>query len=354
LAIKLSADDLKLEVTGGGETTTETTSEGEGVGKKQLYIPRNSKAHWSMLYGPSGALKTWEALQFCDYILERYGKITRYISCDEGGAVAVENAREAGLIDVVYVGQGESAMAMASKLMRGLWPRERGGEIIWLPFSHEDEEEVGAYVVDSITSLCNLVMQEVSRTGKHLTGDPKDGGMRFKTYGETIANYTRGNYTIAQFIARQTFTDLSNLPVPRGLITARESRGEDQEGATIYGPATAGKALIKDTPAAVGEIFHLTSHVSGEGTPQEKLEFRMYFTPHPTETPNVNWFAKPRLDGEALRTWFDMYKEGYYQHGEFAGKSIKDYLEHQDKYGRSGVEGMRQKVKRLRGKGGEK
>lgn len=352
MGIKLS-DIKKADKDATSPTTAAVgdTGDSEEPKRKQLYTPKELKAHTLLLYGPSGSLKSWNAIQFCWYVLQKTGKICRYVYCDEGGTQSIKAAEDSGLIQAVYVGQGESSMAMASKLSRGEWPKKKmvNGEeqIVWTPFSDEDAEEIGGYVFDSVTSLCNLVMQEVSKTGKHLAGDPKDHAIKFNMFGETIANYTRANYTIAQFVARTVFTNISNLPVEKVLITARESKGEDQEGSTIYGPSTAGKALIKDTPAAVGDIFHLTVDVIDEGTPQKKLDFRTYFIPHPTDVAGINWFAKPRLEGEALRSWFEQHPQGYFSTGEFAEQSIATYLEHQDTHFSDAVASNREKVLEL-------
>jgi hypothetical protein len=139
-------------------------------------------------------------------------------------------------------------------------------------------------------------------------------------------------------VARTVLTGIASLPVERVLITAREYSGEDNEGQPVWGPATAGKALIKDIPSSVGDIFHLTSHRRDDG----EVEFRMWFAPHPSPTPGVNWFSKPRLDREGLMALRELHPEGYITVGIYAdegkGRSISYYLDHQKKYSQESID----------------
>lgn len=296
---------------------------------RPLYSPTPERAHTILYYGDSGNFKTWNALKFAEYMLERTGKITRYILSDLGGYAEVRAAAEGGLISLVNLAQTVSPMAAIMKLSRGEWPEiTEDGKVRFRSWNSErDGQEIGAYIFDGLTSICALAMSEMVASGRKINEDVVG---KFETYDETFGLVARGHYSQAQMLARNILSSMSALPVEKVFITALESKGEDEAKQLLYGPDTAGKALVDKLPAMVGDTFHvMIDPKSGER--------RTYFAPHVHPQNGVRFVTNLRLSGDSLSEWNKRFPSGYFLHGEEKGVSIADFLRHHDKGGEKAI-----------------
>lgn len=287
-----------------------------------FYSTPKIKAHTTFLYGESGTLKTWNALQFAEYIMETTGKMTRYIYADAGGSLDITDASEAGLIQLATLGATTSPMAALKKFARGEWPKlNEDQSFTFQPFSAEDGEQIGAYVFDSLTSFCRLSMTEMVNSGRKISTDIVG---KFEVEGESFGLVGMGHYSQAQQLVRELLVSISNLPVPRVFVTALEAKGEDDSRQTVYGPDTAGKALVDKILSDLGDTFHAAYD-------PKTLERRLYFLPHNHHITGIRYQTNLRLSGDGLKEWLKKFPDGYMKHGiEAGGLSIATFLKHQD------------------------
>jgi len=153
-----------------------------------------------LCYGCSGVGKSTQARYIAEYIHRTTGKKTRLIALDRGSlwAPCQDLVDEGIVIPLEFPTASEfNPMATMRKLRRGEWPENgvinrptaveskgpRGVEIKyktntkWIPWSEQDTAEIGAIVVDSLTSYALTLMsdskQKNIRIGQDATNQPR-------------------------------------------------------------------------------------------------------------------------------------------------------------------------------------
>ena len=125
-----------------------------------------------LIYGDSGSTKTSQIVFLAKYIYETTGKITRMITADGGGYKPVEDSGliEAGVIEILdFTDRVRYPYVLATlrRLARGQWPkiyvdtdgkRKRGLR----EAEPDDWKKVGAYAIDGIAGICDIVISNVS------------------------------------------------------------------------------------------------------------------------------------------------------------------------------------------------
>ena len=142
-----------------------------------------------MLYGESGTFKTSQAGIFAWWIWKKFRKKTRLISADGGGwAPDPEVHRRGTIIDAFSIAKLDvlkhSPLSLLRKLAKGEWPRDNGdGSAKMAPTPPEDWKDIGAYVVEGLTSFGELLMEELrvrqQRIGEDAVGSFTIDGEKF-------------------------------------------------------------------------------------------------------------------------------------------------------------------------------
>lgn len=300
-------------------------------------MPR-AKTH--LTYGESGTFKTTNAGFFAKYIWKKYRKRTRLISADGGGWAPIQHYIDAGLIIPWAIGsigvdptKKASPMVIVRKLSRGQWPKVTkiaGKEVLQLqPTTPEEFAEIGGYIVEGLTSIGDLEMEELRRDQRQI-GEDAVGKFSAQTdLSSEVETFSANNRAHYNFVQNEIFTMVrafGSLPVNHVLFTAHEGKGED-EGTreAIRGPAIVGKAATGKVPSWVGDCIHYESYIEPvtvevtEGgkkfqSQQQRSVVRAYFTRHPDQRfPNIYYPAKPRVVSELIPELFKKWPGGYFK-----------------------------------------
>jgi len=299
-----------------------------------------------LTYGESGTFKTTNAGFVARWIWKKYSKPTRLISADGGGWAPIQHYVDAGLIIPWAVGnigfdptRKASPMVVIRKLSRGMWPKVvkvAGKDILQLqPTTPEEFAGIGAYIIEGLTSIGDLEMEELRRDQRQI-GEDAVGKFSASTdlsiEPETFSANNRAHYNFVQNEVYTMVKSFSSLPVAHVLFTAHEGKGED-EGTreAIRGPAIVGKAATSKVPSWVGDCIHYESYIEPvsvevveEGkkfvSVQQRPVVRAYFTRHPDQRfPNISYPAKPRVVSESIPELLKRWPGGYFKLETSAG-----------------------------------
>jgi hypothetical protein len=290
-------------------------------------------ARSGVIYGPSGAWKTGMVKQFAHYIAETTGKATHLFSADGGGWGPCEPEVQAGMIRPYRCESAVLPLSIIRKISQGYWPEdpsETSPEKINMKLTNWDE--VGGIAVEGWSSLSNMLMRYSADKGlkfgdKDYTGlfsvpITVDGQVISEKFGPSTQNHFG-------FVQNQLYaltTQFQSLPVRYVLFTALESKAEDDDRSTIYGPSIAGKKATAACPAWVGDCIHAQDYAvkkevtvpNPEGGEALKTTIvdtvvRMYFKKHPDPATGIMFPAKPRVTPEKLRELNKAYPFGYFE-----------------------------------------
>jgi hypothetical protein len=134
-----------------------------------------------------------------------------------------------------------------------------------------------------------------------------------------------GHYGFTQNVLYGVVMAMNSLPCNYVLFTALESRTEDDDRSTIYGPQIAGKKATALVPSWVGDCLHFqdypverVSKVKNAKTGQmddittvETL-VHAYFIKHPDPATGIMFPAKPRVTPERIRDLIEVYPGGFF------------------------------------------
>ncbi|MGH7273378.1 MAG: hypothetical protein ACREIQ_02815, partial [Nitrospiria bacterium] len=243
-------------------------------------------AFTTLLYGGTGTYKTTNAGQFAQYIMERYGKKTRYVTAEAAGIEPMTPYIKSGFVIPLFFSQALQPRSAMKKLVRGCWPRgidangrptndpEKVVRLAWrddqkrdFMLSPQELQETGAYIFEGLTSIDELCLDQVAKSGFiHRTTGTETGmaSTGYEEEGEVLASNQKSHYGAVQ---RDTLAWLEEAPkqlfvaslgsVQHILWTAHEAKGEDEFGGrTVYGVGSAGKAIIRDIERKVGALLH--------------------------------------------------------------------------------------------------
>lgn len=289
-------------------------------------------ARSGIIYGSSGSYKTTAVKHFSHYIYEKTGKKTLLLSMDGGGWEACVPEILAGIISP-YRCNMEIPLPILRKISQGYWPEEpeetESSKINMIPV---DWNEYGAVAIESLTSFSQAMMRWLSDKGVLVGGEKVMVGkfdapifVNGKEVRETFGSSTLAHYGFTQNVLYSTVMALNGLPCYYVLFTALESKTEDDDRSTIYGPAIAGKKATSLVPSWVGDCIHsqdypvdriekIKNPVTGkeEEIPTTETMVRSYFIKHPDPGTGIPFPAKPRVTPERIRDLMKIYPGGFF------------------------------------------
>lgn len=296
-----------------------------------------------LVYGKSGSGKTSQAGYIADYVRTKTGKKTRFISIDTGSRWApLQSLVDDGtVIPVIFPTSYEyNPYAVMRKLRKGMWPKDgiinmptevkNGTEIryqtntAWLPWGAEEDREIGAIVVDSITSFATSFMSDAKQ--KNVRMGSEGAGQARREDGELLGSNTQSHYSDAHTETLDLITSFQTLMPDIYLFTALEDIGTDDSGGskrTALGPATVGKAIVTVVPSRVQNSFHLAADGVGN-----KRKINAWYQDHDSDIPSLKWPAKVTLQPHELPDFWNKFKEGYIPLS--LTKGIAEFLEFRD------------------------
>ncbi len=297
-----------------------------------------------LAYGKSGTGKSTQARYIAEYVHRKTGKKTRYIALDRGSLWApCQDLVEAGIvIPLEFQTASEyNPMAVMRKLRRGEWPE--GGKVnmptrvvvngkvqykpntTWLPWTEETTKEIGAVVVDSLTSYATSFMSDAKQKNVRMGGEA--GAQPREEEGETSGTNTQTHYGDAHLEVLDALNAFQALPVEICFFTALEDTGTDDTGGskrTVLGPATVGKAIVATVPQRVQNNFHLTAEGVGAGR-----KVAAWYQDHPnSDIASLTWPAKVGLLPAELPEFWKAFPKGFIP--LTLEKGIVEFLEWRD------------------------
>lgn len=254
-----------------------------------------------MAYGRTGTAKTSQARYIAEYVWNKYQKKTRFITSDTGSLWSpIQDLVDVGIVQPLLFPTDPSFNPLSTmrKLRRGEWPeggvlKAGKGSNKWLPWTPETTKEVGAIVVESLTSYGSGILRDLAEKNISV-GTGSVPGLRTEE-GETFASNTMQHYGMGQGEVLEMLNSFISLPVEIVYFTALEGMGTDDDGPTktsVLGPKSLGKAITEVIPQRVGDCLHLVEEMDEK---TGRREIRCYMTSHPSLIPKMLWPAKIRL-----------------------------------------------------------
>jgi hypothetical protein len=325
------------------------------------------------IYGESNTFKSTAGKHFSHYIYEVSGKKTLLVSMDGGGWVPMRPEIEAGVI-VPYRCNTQVPLPVIRRISQGYFPENpEETEISRTNLRLVDWSQFGGMIVEGLSSISQVIMRHLAdkaiKTGEEATNrfEQKvlvDG----KVETENFAGNSRGHYGFVQNQIYSMVTNFASLPCRYVLFTALESRTEDDDRSTIYGPQIAGKKATALVPSWIGDCIHAQSYpvektvtvpdpTTGKPTESKVVDVivRNHFTKHPDPVTGIMFPAKPRVTPEKIAELWKIYPGGYFQPTPEEG--FDKYLHTVDKLSSSQAQSVaewRKKVDERFGRGVEK
>jgi hypothetical protein len=304
------------------------------------------------VYGSSGSFKTSQIKRLARWIAETTGKRTLLLSTDGGGWEPCKPEVDAGMIRPYRVEANVLPLILLRKISQGYWPEnpeETSPENInLLPI---DWTDVGAVAVEGWTSISQAVMRYLPDKGISVGGENRNApgsNMSFalplhvngQVINESFGSSTRGDYGFTQNFIYSLVTNFNSLPCEYVLYTALESKTEDDDRSTVYGPAIAGKKATSQCGAWVGDLIHAQDYQvprtiqvpnpTPGGDPLAQTVFdvtvRYFYKKHPDPATGILFPAKPRVTPEAMAELEARFPGGFFEPRADGSEGFDEYL----------------------------
>ena len=301
-----------------------------------------------MCYGASDSGKSTQARYIAEYVWDKYKKKTRLIALDRGSLWSpCQDLVDKGIvIPLEFPTSYEfNPMAIMRKLRRGEFPengiinaptasesKKPNGEVeiryktntIWKPWTEETTSEIGAIVIDSLTTFATAYMSDTKQ--KNIRAGNDAGSAPRMEEGESMGTNTQSHYGDAHTEILDALQAFQALPVHVTMFTALEGLGADDDTGVkrpALGPETVGKAINGKLPSRVNHCFHLVA----EGVGNKKI-VKAWYSKHDSEIRGLAWPSKVSLPPPLLKKFWAKYPNGYIQLSLDNG--IREFLEFMD------------------------
>ena len=283
-----------------------------------------------LLYGASDAGKSTQARYVAEYLHRTTGKKTRLIALDRGSlwAPCQDLVDEGIVIPLEFPTSFEyNPMAIMRKLRRGEWPKDgiiekpTRDEIKigtktefryktntnWQSWGAKESDEIGAIVVDSLTTFATAYMSDTKQKNIR-AGEDANSAPRIEE-NEQMGTNTRGHYGDCHTEILDALQAFQSLPVQIAMFTALEGMGADDDTGvkvSVLGPETVGKAIVGKLPTRVNHCLHLVA----EGAGAKKL-VKAWYCKHDSSLHNTPWPAKVTMPPARLQEFWKRYPLGF-------------------------------------------
>ena len=314
------------------------------------------------IYSPTGGRKTSQVKDFAHYIARLTGKATLLLSTDGGGWDPCKPEVAAGMILPYRCEVANIPLPILRKISQGYWPADPletdPGRINLTPINYN---EVGGIAVEGWSSISQVVMRYLPDQGISVGGEDRkkpSSNMAFaqgvkvdgQWLSENFGSNTRGDYGFVQNFLYGLVMNFNSLPVEYVLYTALESKTEDDDRSTTFGPAIAGKKGTRDCGAWVGDLIHGQDYpivtkmlVPDPQDPTKQVEVdqidmtvRFHFKKHLDPATGIPFPAKPRVTPEKTEKLAKRFPGGYFEPVVKDGQvfdGFGTYLDEVDKLG---------------------
>jgi hypothetical protein len=291
------------------------------------------------IYSPTGGRKTSQVKDFAHYIARKTGKATLLLSLDGGGWDPCIPEVNADMIRPYRCEVTSLPLVLLRKISQGYWPLNTEetdpGKIDLAPMNYD---EVGGVAVEGWSSISQAVMRFLPDHGISVGGEDRKkpgANMAFaqavqvmgQWLPEQFGSSTRGDYGFVQNFLYGLVMNFNSLPVEYVLYTALESKTEDDDRSTTFGPAIAGKKGTRDCGAWVGDLIHGQDYpvVTKVQVPdpsdatktvqQENIDLtvRFHYKKHLDPASGIPFPAKARVTPEQIAALENRFPGGYFE-----------------------------------------
>jgi hypothetical protein len=327
-------------------------------------------ARSACIYGSTGSRKTTQLKYLAHYIAKTTGKSMLLLSCDGGGWAPCQPEVDAGMILPYRVETSTIPLAILRNISRGYWPEDasetRPHKINLRPI---DWTQVGGVGIEGWTSISQVVMRYLPDAGISVGGEERNklGGFSQDMYVEgeikrsEFRSNTRGDYGFVQNFLYGLVMNFGALPCAYVCHTALESKTEDDDRSTTFGPAISGKKATAQCGAWVGDLIHAqdysqprTVKVPDPADPAKTVDqvimdmtVRFHYKKHPDPATGVPFPAKPRVTPEQMGALEKRFPGGYFEPTADGHNTFATYLEEVDRLSASQgdtLKGWREKM----------
>jgi len=274
-----------------------------------------------LAYGSTGTRKTSNCGAFAKYVFELTHAPIRYITADGGGWEPIQPYIDAGIILPIRLSDSQTLLERIRLLMKGHWPQEDG-----TLGKQPNLDNVGAYVIEGLTSISMLVLRHLVMKGQKISEDIVG---TFREGNETFGAAGRSHYGFTQQFIFDLIGAFSTLPTlsKRVMFTAHEGKGQDaQTRQTVYGPAAVGQAATDKIPFYVSDLLHFETTITDAKA--NKSTVRAYMTAHAdADLQSILWPAKVRLPFDLVEEFQKKWPNGYI---DLSTETLYDYLKFMD------------------------
>jgi hypothetical protein len=208
-----------------------------------------------LVWGASGTGKTVNIGEVSDYVLTKYGKLTRMVSADGGGIGPLTGLAKSGQIEFWPLNAWKNPIANLERAIKGYWPlRLDDPDSPLVPPDAGTFEVYGFGAFEGLTSFGDMILDSLSSAKASLSQDPSyswtQDGIEFS--GENMAYYGFMQKELQRKVA------LSHLlKYEKVLWTGQESKGEEKGGGIVYGPMIGGKKATGKASGWFLNVFHM-------------------------------------------------------------------------------------------------
>lgn len=311
-------------------------------------------ARSGVIYGGTGSRKTTQLKYLAHYIAKTTGKAMLLLSCDGGGWAPCQPEVDAGMIIPYRVETSTIPLAILRNISRGYWPQDihetRPSKINLKPI---DWNLIGGFGVEGWTSISQVVMRYLPDAGISVGGEERNklGGFSQDMYVENelkrseFRSNTRGDYGFVQNFVYGIVMNFGTLPCAYVGHTALESKTEDDDRSTVFGPAISGKKATAQCGAWVGDMIHAQDYaqprivkVPDPADPTKTVDqsimdvtVRFHFKKHPDPSTGIPFPAKPRVTPEQMGALEKRFPGGYFEPTTDGLNTFATYLEEVDR-----------------------
>lgn len=208
-----------------------------------------------LIYGATGSGKTANVGEVSDYVLAKWGKLTRMVSADGGGFGPLKGKVKSGQIEYWALNAWKNPVANLERAIQGYWPlRLDDPDSPVVPPDAGTWEVYGFGAFEGLTSFGDMILDSLSGSKASLSQDPSftwvQDGIEFS--GENMSYYGFMQKELQRKVA------LSHLlRYEKVLWTAQESKGEEKGGGFVYGPMIGGKKATAKAGGWFLNVFHM-------------------------------------------------------------------------------------------------
>src|SRR2546423_1258094 len=126
-----------------------------------------------LIYGATGSGKTANVGEVSDYVLAKWGKLTRMVSADGGGFGPLKGKVKSGQIEYWALNAWKNSVANLERAIQGYWPlRLDDPESPVVPPDAGTWEVYGFGAFEGLTSFGDMILDSLSGSKASLSQDP--------------------------------------------------------------------------------------------------------------------------------------------------------------------------------------